>query len=43
MDRSAHPWIVAQTEKIDALKTHRKNLMQQFFPALESDREVSHG
>lgn len=27
MDRSAHPRIVAKTEKIDALKTHRKNLM----------------
>jgi len=27
--------IVAQTEKLDALKTHKKGLMQQLFPSLE--------
>ncbi|MCY7393399.1 MAG: restriction endonuclease subunit S, partial [Leptolyngbyaceae cyanobacterium CAN_BIN12] len=27
--------IAAQTEKIDALKTHKKGLMQQLFPAMD--------
>jgi type I restriction enzyme S subunit len=35
--------ITAQAQKLAALKTHKKGLMQQLFPALESDREVSHG
>lgn len=29
--------IAAQAEKIDALKTHKKGLMQQLFPAVEAD------
>jgi type I restriction enzyme S subunit len=35
--------ITAQAQKLAALKTHKKGLMQQLFPALESDSEVSHG
>jgi type I restriction enzyme S subunit len=35
--------ITAQTQQLTALKTHKKGLMQQLFPALESDSEVSHG
>jgi len=27
--------ITAQTQKIDALKTHKKGLMQQLFPTLD--------
>ena len=35
--------ITAQTQKLAALKTHKQGLMQQLFPVLESDSEVSHG
>jgi type I restriction enzyme S subunit len=27
--------VAAQTQKIDALKTHKKGLMQQLFPSLD--------
>lgn len=30
--------IAAQTQKLDALKTHKRALMQQLFPAGESER-----
>ncbi len=30
--------ITAQTEKLDALKTHKKGLMQQLFPAMEEQK-----
>ncbi|HEY9745368.1 MAG TPA: restriction endonuclease subunit S [Oculatellaceae cyanobacterium] len=29
--------ITAETEKLDALKTHKKGLMQQLFPVVESE------
>lgn len=32
--------IVAQTQKLDALKTHKKGLMQQLFPSLEEEAEA---
>jgi type I restriction enzyme S subunit len=35
MVHPAPPLIVAQTQKLDALKTHKKGLMQQLFPAPE--------
>jgi type I restriction enzyme S subunit len=31
--------IVAQTEKLDALKSHRKGLVQQLFPSTEGNRD----
>jgi type I restriction enzyme, S subunit len=31
--------IIAQTKKIDTLKTHKKGLMQQLFPALDEVKE----
>jgi type I restriction enzyme S subunit len=30
--------IAAQTQKLEALKTHKKGLMQQLFPSLEETR-----
>lgn len=30
-------WIAAESEKLDALKTHKKGLMQQLFPSPEAD------
>jgi type I restriction enzyme S subunit len=29
--------ITAETEKLDALKTHKKGLMQQLFPTVENE------
>jgi type I restriction enzyme S subunit len=29
--------ITAETEKLDALKTHKKGLMQQLFPVVENE------
>lgn len=34
MDILAHPLIVVQTEKVDALKAYKKGLMQQLSPAM---------
>jgi type I restriction enzyme, S subunit len=31
--------ITAQTQKIDSLKTHKKGLMQQLFPALDEVKQ----
>ncbi len=35
--------ITAQTQKLSALKTHKKGLMQQLFPTIPNEREVVHG
>lgn len=32
--------ITAETQKLEALKTHKKGLMQQFFPAMDTNAEV---
>ena len=40
MDHPAHPLIVAQTEKVDALKAHKKGLMKRFFPIMDAKDEV---
>ncbi|SEF48915.1 restriction endonuclease subunit S [Nitrosomonas ureae] len=35
--------IIAQTQKLATLKTHKKGLMQQLFPSVESQKNLSHG
>jgi type I restriction enzyme S subunit len=35
--------ITAQSKKVEALKTHKKGLMQQLFPAVDEQKELNHG
>jgi len=35
--------ITAQTQKIEALKTHKKGLMQQLFPSINEQTDLTHG
>ena len=39
MDRPVATLIAAQTQKHEALKTHKKGLMQQLFPSPEAVEE----
>ena len=35
--------ITAQTQKLETLKTHKKGLMQQLFPAVDEQKDLNHG